>query len=225
MTATATSTLPGNSVEIGSTDSSNSAPRMTAIRPYDPSSSSPNEISQIRHLFVSGMKSNSAPEEYICRSLSSDIKDGDSMMETYFTGRGTFLLMEGQGSDAGSTDSDANNDRENEIVGMVGLQDVSPTTGANRHGGKVVETRNICELRRMSIHSSYRRCGLGAKLIEACISHAKAKDFCGIKLYTGGWMDAAINFYRKMGFEDKGRIDYTNANGETVTIAHLEMMF
>mmetsp|Transcript_31153 Transcript_31153/g.68404 ORF Transcript_31153/g.68404 Transcript_31153/m.68404 type:complete len:245 (+) Transcript_31153:178-912(+) len=194
-----------------------------AIRQFDPSSSPPSEMSQIRDLFKVGMNSVNAPSSYIERSLSLDIKDVDSMADTYCKGRGTFILMDKACGDDSSS--------SREIVGMVGLQDASPQTGACRHD-KDIETRNVCELRRMSIHSSYRRCGFGAKLIDSCVRHAKAMGFDGIKLYTGSWMTAAIEFYVKMGFRDMGRIEYKADDDGTdggrscaVVIAHLEMMF
>jgi len=122
-------------------------------------------------------------------------------------------------------------------MGIVGLQDMSLGTGTgtdknitsskyakNEEGVGKSNRPNMFELRRMSIHSSCRRQGYGAVLVRACISHAKQNKFDGIKLYTGSWMDAAINFYTKMGFEDRGRVEYKH-DGGVVLIAHLEMMF
>ena len=106
----------------------------TAIRQFDPSSSSPNEISQIQNLFAKGMASANAPSSYIERSLSSDIRDIDSMKETYCKGRGAFILMEKPTAEAagGDGNDDCGNSNSLEIVGMVGLQDSSPQTGTSR---------------------------------------------------------------------------------------------
>ena len=189
-------------------------------------------LSQLRNLFVDGMRINNAPEDYIEYSLQSDLNDKDSMRKTYRSGRGSFIMLcedeedddikeEAAPSNNARKGNNGSQRRRTSVKGMVGLEDISPQTGSGKEG----ETRNLLELRRMSIHSSCRRSGYGAKLIQECISHAKEKKFDGIKLYTGGWMEAAIQFYKKMGFEDMGRLDYTNTDGSKVTIAHLEMIF
>lgn len=193
------------------------------------------DLSQIRSLFVDGMKINNAPKDYIQRSLQLDLNDTSSMSSTYFSGRGTILmLVEDEDNDAiplssnrGSNGNGGDTCKRRNIKGIVGLQDVSSTTGTdnNKNGERLSERPNLCELRRMSIHSSCRRLGYGAKLVQECIHHAKGSNFDGIKLYTGGWMEAAIKFYIKMGFEDRGRLEYKNGDGSVTTIAHLELIF
>jgi len=198
------------------------------------------------------MEINNAPAEYIQKSLRADLNDADSMNTTYFSGRGEFLMLLEEKEENNSaistttttTPSSNNNDCSNNgdqgdsstkerrirnIKGIVGLQDISTTTGTNKHKSKDSDTSehhpNLCELRRMSIHSSCRRLGYGAKLVRACISHAQRSEFGGIKVVTGAWMEAAIGFYTKMGFEDKGRLEYVNGDGSSVTLAHLELIF
>lgn len=198
------------------------------------------DLNQIRSLFIDGMRVNNAPDDYIQKSLQSDLNDANSMKETYFSGDGTFLmLVEDEEFDQEQLDIsnsisrnisniDSSRRRRRSVKGIVGLSDLSSSENGVDSNGTSSEKehgKKLCELRRMSIHSSCRRSGYGAKLIEACLCHAKKKQFDGIKLYTGGWMDAAIDFYIKMGFEDKGRLDYNNSDGSTVTIAHLELMF
>jgi len=202
------------------------------------------DLSQIRSLFVDGMTINNAPSSYINKSLQSDLKDAHSMSTTYLTGRGTFLLLServNEGEDAvripstNSCDSEHlgnGGKRRRSIKGAVGLQDISSTTGiggkeASTHdsAGGISENLNLCELRRMSVHSSSRRMGYGTKLVQECICHAKKNDFDGIRLYTGGWMEEAIRFYLRMGFEDRGRLEYKHDDGSASIIAHLEMIF
>lgn len=196
-----------------------------------------NDMRQIRKLFEAGMKDTCAPDDYINQSLHDDLKDASSMSTTYFSGRGTFLLLVESENDSvmpSFNDTALELYREGRrgnqriIKGMVGLQDISTATGTgedtvdNKQGaGKA----NFCELRRMSVDSSSRGMGHGAKLVVECISHAKRNKFDGIKLYTGAWMESTIRFYVKMGFEDMGRIEYTKLEGGPVFIAHLQMVF
>ena len=193
------------------------------------------DLSQIRSLFVNGMQINNTPEDYIQRSLQSDLNDISSMSSTYFSGRGTFIMLV-EDENNGSSGKSGDTSKRRNIKGIVGLQDVSSTTGTsgngttstpedNENGEPLSEKPNLCELRRMSIHSSCRRLGYGAKLVQECISHAKRSKFDGIKLYTGAWIEASIKFYIKMGFEDRGRLEYQNGDGSSTTIAHLELIF
>lgn len=157
---------------------------------------SSNDFDQVRELFVQGMKVNNAPESYIERSLNTDLAD---IQGTYMKERGTFFVIERL--------------CDNVIVGTVGLQDLR-------------QDDNLCELRRMSIHESERRRGLGRQLIDYFIEYARHHKFSGIKLSTGSWMEKAMKFYVSMGFEDKGRVTYTHHDGSfQVIIANFEMLF
>eukprot|EP00571_Detonula_confervacea_P008564 CAMPEP_0172315096 /NCGR_PEP_ID=MMETSP1058-20130122/24099_1 /TAXON_ID=83371 /ORGANISM="Detonula confervacea, Strain CCMP 353" /LENGTH=223 /DNA_ID=CAMNT_0013029099 /DNA_START=246 /DNA_END=917 /DNA_ORIENTATION=- len=187
------------------------------------------DLSQIRNLFIDGMRINDAPEDYIEKSLQSDLNDASSMRDTYFSGKGTFLMLaedeDDDDEEISSVCDSGKRRRRKSLKGIVGLADVSSGADSNGTSPKKDGGKRLCELRRMSIHSSRRRSGYGAKLVKACISHAKENKFDGIKLYTGAWMEAAINFYTKMGFEDMGRMEYKHDDGSTTTIAHLEMIF
>lgn len=216
---------------------------------FDPENDDRNVLSQIRNLFVDGMTINNAPAIYINNSLQSDLKDSQSIRTTYLSGRGTFLLLSERDNEdknaaripscdsCGSENEGNSSKRQRSIKGIVGLQDISSTTGTGgkeaspqdnantKHAERMSENSNLCELRRMSVHSSSRRIGYGKKLVQACISHAKRSKFDGIKLYTGGWMKAAIQFYIDMEFEDRGRLEYKHDDGSVSIIAHLEMIF
>mmetsp|Transcript_4697 Transcript_4697/g.6908 ORF Transcript_4697/g.6908 Transcript_4697/m.6908 type:complete len:206 (-) Transcript_4697:144-761(-) len=170
------------------------------------------DLSQVRNLFVDGMKHNTSPDSYVRHSLSSDLS---SMEETYFTagrGRGTFFVMEEKRQSTCDDDGSECHDGHGRIVGIVGLQDLN-------------ETCNTCELRRMSVHSSLRRQGRGRQLVQTCIAHARKKGFAGIVLSTGAWMKAAISFYVSMGFEDRGRTEHVLPDGNVAIIAKLELLF
>jgi N-acetylglutamate synthase-like GNAT family acetyltransferase len=141
------------------------------------------------------MTANNAPVSYIERSLNTDMADIEG---TYMKDRGVFFVIERL--------------CDNAIVGTVGLQDLN-------------EEHNFCELRRMSIHESERRKGRGRQLISHFVEHARQHKFRGIKLSTGSWMESAMKFYLSLGFEDKGRVTYTQPDGSfEVVIANLEML-
>jgi GNAT superfamily N-acetyltransferase len=174
------------------------------------------------------MRSSNASEEYIKDSLSKDLS---SVEGTYLVHRGTFFVLERL--------------EDGHIVGMVGLQDLSraprrphssgtatttsrPRVGhesdvqSNNYGDE--DGKNMCELRRMSVHSGERRKGRGAQLIERCIGHAKEQGFRGIQLSTGSWMTTAVEFYVSLGFEAKGIVQYYR-DGKVYNIQQLEMLF
>ena len=62
------------------------------------------------------------------------------------------------------------------------------------------ELGTVAELRKMYFHSSLRGQGLGTKLIELCISAAKAKGFRSMYLETVPAMKVAQALYLKNGF-------------------------
>jgi len=185
----------------------------------------PSDLEQVKSLFIDGMRANSASEAYIQNSLATDLS---SLEETYLIGRGTFFVMECL--------------EDGKIVGTVGLQDLSAAPHLTREGGghdndnnndddnvddvedDYESKKNMCELRRMSIHSSERRKGLGAQLIEKFIDHSKEQGFDGIVLSTGAWMKEAIQFYISLGFLENGIAKYP-IDGKVVEIQRLQMVF
>ena len=191
-----------------SADSTNSPAKDDfCIRRYQPS-----DLPEVRTLFVDGMKANNAPDSYIQRSLETDLS---TIEDTYFIGRGTFLVLERKS--------------DGKILGTVGLEDLLEKKNKNnsqdqQNQSREEDCRDLCELRRMSIHSSQRRNGLGKRLIREFIEFARRKGYDGITLSTGGWMEAAIRFYVAMGFKEMGKAVY-NHEGKEITIANLEMLF
>jgi GNAT superfamily N-acetyltransferase len=185
----------------------------------------PSDLEQVKSLFIDGMRANSASEAYIQSSLATDLS---SLEDTYLIGRGTFFVIECL--------------EDGKIVGIVGLQDLSAAPHLAREGGghdndndnddgddddvedDVESKKNMCELRRMSIHSSERRKGRGAQLIEKFIDHSKEHGFDGIVLSTGAWMKEAIEFYISLGFLENGIAKYP-IDGKVVEIQKLQMVF
>ena len=185
------------------------------------------DMKQIQQLFIDGMRQNNFPEKLIQESLQSDLKDAGSLRETYFVGNGTFLMLVEDGDSVvegakASTDlgkgSICRTGNQSRIIGIVGLQDISVSS-------KFGDRKKNCELRRMSIHSSCQRLGYGASLVRECISYAKRYFDC-IFVHTGEWMEAALSFYIKIGFEYMGRIVYKDDDEEGIaaTFAHLELI-
>ena len=201
----------------------------------------PSDLNQVKSLFAEGMRANNAPEGYIRYSLSTDLS---SVEDTYLVDRGTFLVMERleDGHIVGMVGLQdlsrkayiapritARTTRPREPDGDD-LNDIDDdnanddSTNGNDSCDDDEEDGNMCELRRMSVHSSERRKGRGAQLVEKFIFLAKEQGFSGIKLSTGAWMKAAIQFYVAMGFQAKGITQYSQ-DGKVVPIQHLEMLF
>lgn len=161
------------------------------------------DLPEIISLFIKGMTDSQASETYIQRSLNDDLS---KLEEIYFVGRGTFLVME--------------RISDSRIIGCAGLQDLTVVPNDTEdHGGK-----KLYELRRMSIHSEERRKGYGHKIMQIIISKAKSGGLDGITLFTGSWMQHAINFYEKLGFKQIGNFEF-NDHGKIIVTTHLEMMF
>lgn len=66
------------------------------------------------------------------------------------------------------------------------------------------ERSKVCELQRMYLRSTNRRCGAGAALLSACIGGAKARSFTHCYAETVSEMTAALSFYTKHGFRRLG---------------------
>ncbi|KAF1331598.1 Gcn5-related n-acetyltransferase-like protein, partial [Globisporangium splendens] len=82
-------------------------------------------------------------------------------------------------------------DRTEKVIGMVGLE-----AKPNQEG----------ELRRMSVHSAYRRHGVGRLLVTHLETWAKANGFVKVWLTTGGVMKQACRFYEALGFEHSNTV-------------------
>ena len=205
---------------------SKSIPKIIQFGVDDDKINTEQDMKQIRQLFIDGMRQNNFPEKLIQESLQSDLKDAGSLRETYFVGNGTFLMLVDDGdSEIGGATASTKSElgkgsiwktgNQSRIIGIVGLQDM---------GSASSKRKKVCELRRMSIHSSCQRLGYGASLVRECISYAKRYFDC-IFVHTGEWMEAALRFYIKIGFEYMGRIVYKDDDdGIAATFAHLELI-
>lgn len=61
---------------------------------------------------------------------------------------------------------------------------------------------NVCELQKMYFKSEARGKGLGKKMMDLCLSTAKAYGFEQCYLETLPYMEDARKLYRKVGFKD-----------------------
>ena len=56
-------------------------------------------------------------------------------------------------------------------------------------------------VRMLSVHTSYRKNGIGRRLMEMCLNHARTGNESVLALHTGNYMYAARNMYVDMGFQ------------------------
>ena len=59
-----------------------------------------------------------------------------------------------------------------------------------------------CELKRMYIRESYRKTGLGSRLLQMLIEHARTCGYQTMKLETARFMNDACSLYKKYGFKE-----------------------
>ena len=98
----------------------------------------------------------------------------DTLYEAYQKERATyFILLKGD-----------------EIVGGAGIAQLDNYEG------------NVCELQKMYFKSEARGKGLGAKMMELCLSKAKEFGYEQCYLETLPYMEDARKLYRKVGFRD-----------------------
>ncbi|POM77814.1 Acetyltransferase (GNAT) family [Phytophthora palmivora] len=115
-------------------------------------------------------------DEFIQESLDGDLSRIPSV---YIAPGGNFWVV---------TTLDEENSEE-KVVGIVGLE--------NKGAG-------VGELRRMAVSSSFRRHGLGRRLVAELETWAKANCFTKVILLNGGPKDDARAFYRAIGYQDVG---------------------
>ncbi|KAL4157476.1 hypothetical protein PRNP1_003612 [Phytophthora ramorum] len=135
------------------------------------------DLPQVVEIFKAGMRSYDA---FRALSEHTDVYlqeslDGDlsDIHGTYIAPGGNFWVA------TSATDP-------TEVAGIVGLEPKD-----NKEG----------ELRRMSVKDSYRRCGVGRKLIATLEQWARENGIRKVWLTTGGPMDKARQFYPSVGYE------------------------
>jgi len=97
--------------------------------------------------------------------------DLDDIEQSYLARGGVFYVLEGQ---------------DNSIVGSYGLYPMEP---------------GVCELRKMYLHWAYRGKGLGRRLLEDALAHAKQSGVRRITLETASVLKEAIGLYERYGFK------------------------
>ncbi len=78
---------------------------------------------------------------------------------------------------------------ENKIIGGAGI---APLQGGDT---------NICELQKMYFLPIARGKGIGAKMIQTCLEHARKEKFTKCYLETMPYMESAVKLYNKAGFK------------------------
>ncbi|QKX53859.1 uncharacterized protein TRUGW13939_00939 [Talaromyces rugulosus] len=108
--------------------------------------------------------------------------------------------------------------KEEEIVGCVALRALPPpkTTANDITREEENDSKGYCEMKRLYISPSARGTGLGGRLVDAAIKHARQSGlYRGIKLDTlrGEYMTSARALYRRYGFEEVERYYETPVEG------------
>lgn len=100
-------------------------------------------------------------------------KSLDCMFETYQKEKASYFVIESNGK----------------IIGGAGIAPLDNFKG------------NICELQKMYFLPQARGKGLGAKMIQHCLSKARSYGFESCYLETMPYMNAAKKLYQKNGFQ------------------------
>jgi ribosomal protein S18 acetylase RimI-like enzyme len=77
------------------------------------------------------------------------------------------------------------------LVATAGVSPSSPSSSSGEH---------TFELRKMYVASAARRARLGARLLEVCLEHVRARGGTRVVLDTAETMTDAIAFYERHGF-------------------------
>ena len=82
--------------------------------------------------------------------------------------------------------------------------------------------RRTGEIKRMFVKKSFRRKGLGKKLLNNIINKAKKLGIVKIKLYTSTFNLPAVSFYQKMGFKQTKSYNQGAKSGRTYLRMYLK---
>ena len=103
----------------------------------------------------------------------------------------------------------ARDDESNQFVGCVAYRALPSTNPDNNDSGK-----RYCEMKRLYLSPSARGTGLGTKLVEAIIEHARASgQYNGMRLDTLPSMESARALYKRYGFGEVERYYETPLEG------------
>lgn len=93
---------------------------------------------------------------------------------------------------------------------MVGLFNAE-TGDLMGFGGLRAENKdeNNCELCTVHLHPSYQGKGLGKRLVEALIVHARQMGYQAMTLHVTATQTPALGLYERLGFERTGRKVYS----------------
>mgnify|MGYP003329708300 CR=1 FL=1 len=94
---------------------------------------------------------------------------------------------------------------QTQLVGGVGLRPIDA---------------QVCEMKRLFVYEQFKHQGIGKNLCLALIAEAKRLGYKKMRLDTLGWMDAAIQLYKTLGFYE---IDAYRFNPDPTTV-YLELI-
>jgi len=128
------------------------------------------------------------PEEFavkeIIRNAMADYEEGKVMTATNRRLENLFQTYQGKGSVMVVAKHGT------ELIGAAGIGPL--------HGLSLAE--GLAEIRDLVVSSHYRRMGIGAKLIQACINFAKEQKYKTIYLETTPTMSGAQRLFKSFGF-------------------------
>lgn len=102
----------------------------------------------------------------------------------------------------------ARDDESNQLVGCVAYRALPPTKPDND------SEKRYCEMKRLYLSPSARGTGIGTKLVDAIIEHARASGrYNGMKLDTLPYMESARALYKRYGFGEVERYYETPLEG------------